>query len=139
MSIRPPLLIVDRQKALSFWRAGRSPLNHRQSRAHAQFWYTDSHPYHLTQTVHRLGRPSSILLPSSPYTSIVDRPVFVIQELSVTASSFQESANTKPELLFLRPGPQPGLAWLEASLDYLKKLGVFGEENLITIRHAGGT
>jgi hypothetical protein len=51
----------------------------------------------------------------------------VIQELSVTASSFQESANTKQELLFLRPGPQPGVAWLEASLDDLKKLGVFGE------------
>jgi hypothetical protein len=63
----------------------------------------------------------------------------VIQELSVTASSFQESANTKQELLFLRFGSQAGIAWLEASLDYLKKLGVFGSENCITIRHAGDT
>jgi len=61
--------------------------------------------------------------------------LFGLLGLSVTAQSFQESANTRVWLLFLR---WVGLvqAILDAGLDYQIGLDVFGSYNAVPIRHA---
>ena len=54
-----------------------------------------------------------------------DRAVFVWGHLSVMAESFQESASTITWLLWMRSVVLV-LAYLDAGLDYLTELGVFG-------------